>query len=391
MHMNPMQSYEGVAIVAPTTFGYAKSSPHEVPWFVGSTLREMLAAAGLSKADVDGLIVASYRMAPDNTASLTEHLGMSPRFIADLPYGGASGVMALRRAARAVQCGDAEIVACIGADVVPRAGDDGAKFSSFSRDHVFPYGAAGPNGVFSLITERYAEAHQVAREDFGRICIAQRRNASRFPPALLRSPLTMEDYLDARPVTDTFGLFDCVMRCCGGEGFLAMSVERARSLGLPYACIAGSVERHNAMPDDPVQASVGIALERDRLYAQAGLGPEDMGFVQAYDDYPVIVMLQLEGLGFCAPGAARQLVREKNLGIDGDLPLNTSGGMLSVGQAGAAGGFLGLTEALRQVTGRALGGAVKRPEIGVVSGYGTVNFDRGLCSAAAIVVRGRAG
>jgi acetyl-CoA acetyltransferase len=381
-------SYEGVAIVAPITFGYAKTSPHEVPWFIGSTLREMLRAAGLEKTQVDGLIVSSYRMAPDNAASLTEYLGISPRFIADLPYGGASGVMALRRAARAVQCGDADIIACIGADVVPPPGESGANFSTFARDHVFPYGAGGANGVFSLITEGYARAYGSTAEDFGQLCVAQRESAQSFPPALLKGAMTMADYLNARRITDSLGLYDCVMRCCGADGFLVLSVDRARALRLPYACIGGAVERHNAMPHEPVQISVGAAGDRDALYRQAGLEPAQMDFVQAYDDYPVIVMLQLESLGFCEPGTAAAFLRRHTLTADGSFPLNTSGGMLSIGQAGAAGGYLGMTEAVRQLTGGALGRAVTNPRAGMVSCYGTVNYDRGLCWSAAILLRG---
>jgi acetyl-CoA acetyltransferase len=378
-----MRDYAGVALAAPVTFGYARRSEHEVPWFVGGALAEMIRRAGIAKTEVDGLAVARYRLLPDNAASLCEYLGLSPKFIQDFPYGGASGVMALRRAARAVQAGDAEIVACIGADVPPAPTASGANFSSFSRDHVYPYGAGGPNSVFALITDRYMRENGATREDFGRLCIAQRANGTHFPHALLRTPLTMEEYLAARRISEPLGLFDCVMRCCGAEGFLVMSEDRARSLGVPFARIAASVERHNALADEPVQARVGIAGDAPELWAQAGLGPQDMAFVQAYDDYPVIVMLQLESLGFFAPGAAARLLTDRN------LPLNTNGGMLSLGQAGAGGGFAGMTEAIRQLTGQALGAAVPDAKAGVVSCYGTVNYDRGLCSSAAVLTRGR--
>jgi acetyl-CoA acetyltransferase len=334
--------------------------------------------------------VASYRLMPDNAASLCEYLGLSPRFIQDFPYGGASGVMALRRAARAVQGGDAEIVACIGADVAPGGNGIGANFSSFSRDHVYPYGAGGANSVFALITADYMREYGATREDFGRLCIAQRQNGAQFPAALLRTALTLADYLAARRVCEPLGLYDCVMRCCGAEGFLVLSEERARALALPYARVAGAVERHNAFASEPVQASVGIAGEREQLWRQAGLEPAAMNFVQAYDDYPVIVMLQLEALGFCEKGGAARLLRERRLSADGDLPLNTNGGMLSLGQAGAAGGFQGLTEALRQLTRQALGAPVPNATAGVVSCYGTVNYDRGLCSSAAVLTRGLA-
>ncbi len=384
------RGYDGVVLAAPVTFGYARRTDHEVPWFVGGTLAEMIRHAGIAKDEVDGLAVASYRLVPDNAASLSEYLGLSPRFTQDFPYGGASGVMALRRAARAVQAGDANVVACIGADVPPAPTASGANFSSFSRDHVYPYGAGGPNSVFALITDRYMRDNGVTREDFGRLCIAQRANGAQFPPALLRTPLTMADYLGARRIAEPLGLFDCVMRCCGAEGFLVMGEDRARALGVPYARIASSVERHNAFADEPVQARVGIARDTPQLWAQAGLGPGDMAFVQAYDDYPVIVMLQLEALGFCAPGTAARFIAGRSLAADGELPLNTNGGMLSLGQAGAAGGFAGLTEAIRQLTGQALGAAVPDAQAGVVSCYGTVNYDRGLCSSAAVLTCGRA-
>lgn len=381
--------YRGVAVATPVTFGYAKRSAHGVHWHLGGVLRELLRRSGLGKADVDGLIVASYMLMPDHAATLAEYFGMSPRLALDVRQGGASGVVALRHAARAVQSGDADVVACIAGDVPPADRSFSANFSTFARDHVFPHGAGGPNVVFALITANYMRAHGARPEDFGRVCVAQRENGSHFPGALLSTPLTLEEYLAARPISEPLRLYDCVMRCSGAEGFLVMSEDRASRLGIPWAAIAATVERHNGAPEEPVQERVGIALDRDDLWRQASLGPADMRFVQAYDDYPVIVMMQLESLGFCGKGQGARFVRERDLTVHGDLPLNTNGGMLALGQAGAAGGFVGMTEALRQLTGQALGRPVPDARAGVVSGYGTVNYDRGICSAAAVLKSGK--
>ena len=381
--------YSGVAAAVPVTFGYAKASQHGVHWYLGGVLRELLRRSGVAKREVDGLVVASYRLAPDHSASLAEYFGLSLRLAVDLPFGGASGAIALRRAARAVQVGDAEVVACIAADVPPKDASFTANFSTFAREHAYPHGAGGPNAVFALITDRYMREHGATAEDFGRICVAQRANGARFPGALLGTPLTMEAYLSARPISEPLRLFDCVMRCSGAEGFLVMAEARAERLGLPWARIAGAVERHDADATSPVQARIAFAPDRDALWAQAGLGPKDMRFVQAYDDYPVIVMQQFEALGFCGAGEAPQFVRKHTLTVDGDLPLNTNGGMLALGQAGAAGGFVGITEGLRQVTGQALGGQVADAQVGVVSCYGNVNYDRGICSSAAVLATGR--
>jgi acetyl-CoA acetyltransferase len=260
-----------------------------------------------------------------------------------------------------------------------------ARRTGGSRDAVYPYGAGGPNASFAFITSHYMRASGAKREDFGRLCVDQRANALRFPHALFKKPLSMDEYLGARPIAEPLHLFDCVMPCAGAEGFLVMSEAKARERKLPFARVLAAVERHNAYPDDPIQMRAGWALERDDLYAQASATPADMDFVQTYDDYPVISAMQLEDLGFCGKGEAPAFLRAHRFTHDGDFPLNTSGGQLSVGQAGAAGGFLGMTEAIRQLTGAATGRQVKDAKLGLVSGFGMINFDRGLASGAAIL------
>jgi acetyl-CoA acetyltransferase len=296
-------------------------------------------------------------------------------------------VVALRRAARAVQAGDAEVVACIAADTnhVDTFRLTLANFSQFARDAVYPYGAGGPNASFAFLTAYYMREHGARREDFGKLCVAQRANALKYPHALFKKPLSMEAYLAARPIAEPLHLFDCVMPCAGAEAFLVMPEERARSRQLKYARIRGTIERHNAFPSDPIQMRAGWALDREDLFRQAGVGAADVDFVQTYDDYPVISLMQLEDLGFCAKGEGPRFVRSHSFTCDGDFPLNTCGGQLSAGQAGAAGGFLGLVEALRQLTGTAGERQVRDATKGLVSGFGMINFDRGLGSGAAIL------
>ncbi len=294
---------------------------------------------------------------------------------------------AVRRAARAVQAGDAEVVAVV-------AGDGNAPdsfrqqltgFSRFASDASYPYGGGGPNAMFALLTDNYMRRYGAAREDFGRICVAQRENALLYPGALMKRPLDMAKYLGARMVADPLGLFDCVMPCAGAEAFLVMREETARGLGVAFAHLRGTIERHHGFADDAIQARGGWAVDRDELWAMAGCAPGDVDVVQTYDDYPVIVMMQLEDLGFCGKGEAAAFVRAHDLTAGGSFPHNTSGGQLSVGQAGAAGGHLGVVEALRQVTGQALGVQVAGAVRALVSGFGMINYDRGLCSAAAVL------
>lgn len=384
-------SYEGVALVAPASVPYARHSIRTAHWWIARALKGSLDAAGLRPGDIDGFSVASFTLFPDTAVGLTQHLGLSPRWLDHIPMGGASGIVALRRAARAVQAGDADIVACVAGDTnhIDSFRNLLSSFSRFSMDASYPYGHGGPNATFALLTDRYMHEYGATREDFGRICVAQRANALENPGAVMKRPLTLEDYLSARPIADPIHLFDCVMPCAGAEAFLVMTVEEAERRNLPFATIAGAIERHNAHADDPIQLRGGWTMDIDDLYDQAGCGPDDIDLLQTYDDYPVIVMMQFEDLGFCAKGEAPRFVREHDLTIRGDFPHNTSGGQLSAGQAGAAGGFIGLVEAIRQVTGQAGTTQVHRAATAMVSGFGMVNYDRGVCSGAAILKRGQ--
>jgi acetyl-CoA acetyltransferase len=379
--------YDGVALCCPVTEPYVRRSDHGAAWFLARALRRLLDAGGVGKSDIDGLCVSSFTLHPDTAIAFTQYVGISPRVLEWLPMGGACGVIALRRAARAVQAGDAEIVACIAGDTANPTSfrDLLATFSSFSRDAVYPYGAGGPNASFALIADAYMRATGATRRDFGTLAVAQRANAQRNPLALLRDELTLEKYLAARPIAEPHHLFDCVMPCAGADGFLVMPAEKARALDLPFLRVLGAIERHNAFPDDPVQLRGGWAMDQGALWSQAGIGPQDVQLVETYDDYPVISMLQFEGLGLCAPGEAPSFVRGHDFTIEGTLPHNTGGGQLSMGQAGAAGGYLGLVEAMRQLLGEAHGRQVANAHHALVSGFGMINYDRGLSTAATVL------
>ena len=389
-----MRDYAGVALLAPISHGYAKQSPHTAPWFIGKTLQLMLAQAGISKNELDGFAVSSFTLGIDSAISLTQHYQITPRWIEQLPYGGASGVIALRRAARAIQAGDASVIACIGGDSAAHRSFEitAGEFSTFTMDSAFPYGAAGPNAAFALITQNYMDRYGARREDFARIALDQRYNANHYPPALLgHKTLSLEQYLNARPIAGPVHMFDCVMPCAGGEGFLMMSEDRARATGQPYCLIKAADELHNAHRDDPIQERGGWTEYASSLYQQAGIQPGDIDLVQTYDDYPVISMMQFEDLGFCGKGEGPAFVQGTDMRFDRSgpqkrkLPHNTSGGQLSVGQAGSAAGYMGVTETIRQLTGTAGANQVDGASHALVSGFGMVNYDRGLCSAATIL------
>lgn len=376
-------------LAAPITVPYVRHSIRSAHWFAARALSKLLESSGLEKSAIDGLSIGSFTLSPDTAIGLTQHLGITVRWLDYVPLGGACGIVALRRALRAVEAGDAEAVACIGADTnhVDSFRQSLGSFSVFARDAVFPYGSGGPNASFAFLTAYYMREFGATREDFAKICVAQRDNALGYPHALFKKPLTVDEYLNARPIAEPIRLFDCVMPCAGAEGFLVMTRARAEALGIPFATVRSTCERHNAFPDDAIQFRGGWVLDRDHLYGTAGIEPSAIDFVQTYDDYPVMSVIQLEDLGFCKKGEGAEFIRRHSLTTDGSFPINTSGGQLSVGQAGCAAGFLGLVESIRQLTGRNLARPVPEPRFGLAVGFGMITYDRGLCSAAAVLAR----
>lgn len=381
------QPYADVVITTPVTIAYRRYSSESTTWWIGRALAALARESGLDHRGIDGLSIGSFSTAPDTVIGLTQHFGLSPRFIDFLPFGGVAAILGLRRAARAVQMGDAEVVACIGADTnaVDSFEESLKTFSRFSQDGVFPYGAGGPNTSFALIASNYMRKYGARREDFGKIAVAQRANALKNANALFKSPLDLDSYMNARAIAAPIHLFDCVMPCAGAEGFLVMREATARAQGLPFARITASIERHNAFSQDAVQDRGGWAVDVGELYAMAGLQPTQIDVLESYDDYPFISMMQFEDLGFCKKGEGPDFVRQHDLTIEGSFPHNTSGGQLSSGQAGVGGGFLGLVEAVRQVTGRAGATQVANARHAMSSGFGMINYDRGLASAAVIL------
>ena len=381
------KGYDGVVLTVPVTVPYERYSIHQTPWWVGQALAGLASGSGLSHRDFDGLSVASFSLAPDGAIDLTQHFGLSPRFADIVPLGGVSAVASVRRAARAVQSGDADVVACIAADTnAPQSFRQSLEtFSRFSQDAVYPYGTGGPNVSFALIAQAYMAQTGLTRADIGRIAVAQRANGLLHPDSLMRKPLTLDDYLGARPIAPPIHLFDCVMPCAGAEAFLIMREETAKAQGLPFVRLTAAIERHNATPEDAIMLRGGWVRDIDTLWAMAGVPAGTVDMVQTYDDYPVISAMQFADLGFCAAADLPDFIAERDFTVSGNLPHNTSGGQLSLGQAGCAGGHLGVTETLRQLTGTAGARQVANARRALVSGFGMISFDRGLGSGALVL------
>jgi acetyl-CoA acetyltransferase len=295
--------------------------------------------------------------------------------------------VALGHAAEMVRAGRARAVLCLAGDAFTVASHD-AMLSSFTpamRDYLAPHGFGGANAIFALVQRQHSHLHGTTREQLGRLAVTQRSHALLNPNALFREPLTLEDYLGARWICEPLGLFDCVMPCSGAEAVLVVSDDVAHGLGRPPVRVLAWGEAHNAHPRASSSLPGGFELYANRLFEEAGLGRSDVDLVELYDDYPIMVGIQLERYGFCREGKCGPFLAETDVSISGTLPINTGGGQLSCGQSGAGGGTIAITEAVQQLQGEAGERQVRDAEVGLVSGFGLVSYGKGLCTAGALL------
>jgi acetyl-CoA acetyltransferase len=377
----------GARIVAAFQSEYRRAPASAAMDLLVSTIADGCREMGLRPADIDGLAVSSFGLAPDNVVTVAEHLGVTLNWAWQGAHGGASGVVSVLQAAEAITTGRAEIVVCAAADSFTVASHMKMleTFNSAMRDYLAPYGFGGANGLFALVEREHRSLYGTQREQLGKIAVAQRRNAMRNQNALLRGPLTLEDYLTARTIADPVRLFDCVLPCEGADMVVLASQRIAATLKTPTIRVVAGGQSHNFAPDDVLSTTTGSARYAERMFATAEMTGADMDFVQLYDDYPIMVAIQLEDLGFCSKGEVGAFIDATDFDLEGDLPLNTGGGQLSCGQAGASGGMIGMFEAVRQLTHQAGGRQVRGAKVGLVSGFGMVGYGRGLSSASAIL------
>ena len=346
---------------------------------------QALGSAGIPKTSVDGLAVSSFFLAPDNAVTLSEQFGLSISWAWQFSAGSAGPVAGVIDALRAIEAGQSQYVLCLAGDLysVDAHYRLMRNFNHSLHNYAAPHGFGGPNGLFGIVQRKYMETYGLKAEQLGKLAVAQRYNALLNENAVFRDPLTIEDYLNARIIADPIRLYDCVLPCAGAEAILLGPLSGD---GKGVRVLSG-YEQHNYPPGEVAPLSGGWEVFVDRLYDDAGCGPEDMDFIENYDDYPIMTAIQLEDLGFCRKGEVGAFIDAHTFTFDGDTPLNTGGGQLSIGQAGAGGGLMSVVEATRQIRGEAGPRQIARSDRSVVSGYGMVGYGHGL-SASAIVVAG---
>jgi acetyl-CoA acetyltransferase len=339
--------------------------------------------AGLTADDVDGMVTFSADTNPEIEVARTLGIG-ELTFFSRIHYGGGAACATVHQAAMAVASGVADVVVCyrafnersghrFGTGVQgrpPAANAENAHFAWYA-----PEGLLTPASWVAMFAQRYLHATGATTEDFGRVAVADRTHAATNPRAwFYEKPITLADHQASRWIVEPLRLLDCCQESDGGQALIVTSLERARDLRQPPAVINAAAQGAGAQQDmmtsyyrDDMTRLPEMGVVARQLWETSGLGPDDMQGAVLYDHFTPFVLYQLEELGFCAFGEAKDFVRDDNLLMGGRLPTNTHGGQL--GEAYIH-GTNGIAEGVRQVRATAVNQIDGLEHIVVTAGTG---------------------
>ena len=331
--------------------------------------KRALADSGLDKSALDGVIVRPSLASQQTnySATIAERLGIQPTYINDVALSGASSTSMIINAVAALEAGYCTAVLCVNGDAKPLGVKGDGGHSTWIDDFERPYGSMPAPVSYALPARRHMFEYGTTSEQFGAIAVACRKHAGLTENAIAKKPITIADHQASRMVADPFHLLDVCQITDGAGAVIVTSAERARALPHPpvYVLGVGQHTTHSAVQYAKSMTSVAMAGAARQAYAMAGLGPTDIDVAELYDCFTSVVLVTLEDYGFCKKGEGGPFVENGRIELGGELPVNTSGGLLS--QASAS-GFFHITEAATQMRGAAGARQVAGAETAIVSG-----------------------
>lgn len=385
---------------------YAVAGEPKAPLqLAGEAIRNALDHAGMEKGEIEGVLtgwppIADHRPRYNNI--ITSQFNLTPTLSTMVTFHSAGVISMFRYAAMAVAQGVADPILCVQSDAAASFDDPSGGMAGTDVDPVFehPYGLVYPS-VMGLLARRQMAEFGVTREQMAEVAVSAREWGIDHPYATLgnEGPLTIEEVIEAPPVAEPLGLYDCVPWGPAGTGgaFIVTSSENTNSYGGQAIEILGTGEcsTHeyiSALPslqsgkvDRPSRATHTGAQVSSRLaYEASGLSPSNVDVAEVTYMFSNIALLLLEDLGFCEKGTAGEFVADGGIARkNGELAFNTHGGDLTFGQPGVSMWMNTAIECLRQLTDDTLGAHVPNADIGLVHGMG------GTCSCHSTVLLGR--
>jgi acetyl-CoA acetyltransferase len=310
-----------------------------------------LADAGIERDEIDGLLTARL----SSYTRMADMLGLRrPRFVNGFEAAGRMSAVALQTAAAAIEAGLATTIALVygnnGRSVGARYGGDA--YASPTASYDAAYGMTSPGAYVAMMYQRYRHLYGAPEDALAPLAITNRANAALNPDAVMRTPITTEEYLAGRYVAEPLRLYDYCLINDGGVALIVTAEERARKLDRPLVTLeataaAGDLTNYYTSRDFYYESAESVAA---RVYKQAGITSAQVDCAQIYDNFTPTILFSLEGFGFAERGRAWEWVRDGRIARGGELPINTSGGHTSESYMQ---GWALHAEAVRQLRGEA--------------------------------------
>lgn len=331
---------------------YGKHEGRDRVSLIVEACRNALADAGIAKSQVDGVLVKMANAEPSILygQKVAEALGLQPKVGCSLDQGGAANIALISYAAMAIDAGLMDIaIVCYGD--TPRTGS--RKVYQRPRGDDAVYGWYSTAAGYALVHQRYKQEFGIPDAHFGAVAVQCRANGAGNPNAHLQKAISLDEYLASPFVVEPLRRDDCCLLSDGAAAVIVMSQRRAKELGLAQAVPVlgfGQAQESWEVQYRPSLTRTVAAQSADRAFKMAGLERSDIGVAQLYDCFTVTPLITLEDYGFCKPGQAGAFSADGGLAMDGRMPLNTSGGLLS--ETGTPGLQL-VIEGVRQMRGDA--------------------------------------
>ncbi|HSN38578.1 MAG TPA: thiolase [Burkholderiales bacterium] len=361
-----------VAVVGAAESDLGQVAPHTSPadLMAQATMRA-LDDCGLKLADIDAVLSATSQ-SRYSTMALCEYLRIKPKFFDGTMIGGSSFMTHLAHAQAAIQQGVCE-VALIAYGSTQRTVSRAAASPREYNPYETPYRPFLPASAYALAASRHMHQYGTTREQLAEVAVAARKWALMNPAAWEKEPLTIEQVLNARMVSDPLTVRDCCLVTDGGGAIIVTSAARAKSLRKKpvYVLGVGEAIGHTTISNMSDLTVTAAAESGPRAFAMAGLAPSDVDMLSLYDAFTITPILFLEDLGFCPKGEGGRFVSNGAIAPGGKLAVNTSGGGLSYCHPGMY-GLLVMIEAIRQVRGECGKRQVAGCEVALAHGNGGV-------------------
>jgi len=317
---------------------------------LGIAVRAAADDAGIEVDDIDGLFTATLSQFMP-ALSVAEYLGIHPKYMDGTNIGGSSFLAHLLSATVALNAGLCKVACiCYGSNQLSAGG----KLATLTEPSLWelPYKPRNPITGYALATARHMHQYGTTREDLANVAVSARRWAQLNPEAYERAPLTVENVLESRMVSDPLSVLDCCLVTDGGGALILVKADAAKDYPQKPAYVLGvGMETTHRQVSQMADMTVsGAKVSGQRAYAMAQVSPQDIDVLQLYDAFTINTILFLEDLGFCLKGEGGAFVSSGAIAPGGTLPVNTNGGGLSCNHPGMYGVFA-LIEAVRQIRG----------------------------------------